>query len=494
MKRKLSILFLAVVAIALLPTRVQANDYLEKQSHYSVMATGQDVIHFVIPVYAYGASNDYYVHKTSYIYIDNIEENGTTQSGSTTIAKAYSKRSADDSENKEYSGGKDSAYLEMSKGKAIVTSTYSGINEVVNEGSGSGKVLNLTPNRKITFVHGNVYGCADGEPVVFTTSGSETQNIVLFAGWNWISTNLAFTPDKAPLNTVMSGADMWKEGDLIKNPANRQFSTYSETQDAFMGKLTGWDYTQMYMVYTKNGNTLRLNGDKLSNDSIQLTLRGDGQWSALPCLLDHATTITEAMADYYEHATAGDIIKSHGHFAYFSADKQWKGDLTALRPGEGYLMRRMGAGDVTVRFYNTPAAATPQNAPAFQGNGATNMTMITRVQSNEVPCTKVMAYVGDELVGVATQIDSLYFLTIATDKTGEVHFRTEDGTPLVATTNDEQPMTIGYTADSHHGSLKAPIILKPAGDPDRVRKVIEDNHVVIIRNNEKYDVTGKKLK
>ena len=109
---------------------LKANDYLEKQNHYSVMATGQDVIHFVVPVYAYGKGNDYYVHKTSYIYIDNITKNGVSESGTVTIAKAYSKRSADDSENKDYSGGKGSAYVEMKKGKAIVTSTYSGINEV----------------------------------------------------------------------------------------------------------------------------------------------------------------------------------------------------------------------------------------------------------------------------------------------------------------------------------------------------------------------------
>ncbi len=46
--------------------------------------------------------------------------------------------------------------------------------------------------------------------------------------------------------------------------------------------------------------------------------------------------------------------------------------------------------------------------------------------------------------------------------------------------------------DSHHGSLKAPVLLKPADD-NRPYKIIENDHVVIIRNSEKYDVTGKKL-
>ena len=46
-------------------------------------------------------------------------------------------------------------------------------------------------------------------------------------------------------------------------------------------------------------------------------------------------------------------------------------------------------------------------------------------------------------------------------------------------------------AESHHGSLKAPIILRK--DDNRPYKVIENQHVFIIRNGEKYDVTGKKL-
>ncbi len=51
---------------------------------------------------------------------------------------------------------------------------------------------------------------------------------------------------------------------------------------------------------------------------------------------------------------------------------------------------------------------------------------------------------------------------------------------------------INYLPDSHHGSLKAPIILRPA-ESDRPYKIIENGHVVIIRNGEKYDMTGSKL-
>ena len=364
----------------------------------------------------------------------------------------------------------------------------------------TGRVLNLTPSRKITFAHGNVYGCGNDSTVVFTTSGSETQNINVSRGWSWISTNLNLQPEVSALNAVMTVADPWSEGDLIKNPDNRQFSTYSETQDAFMGSLASWDYTQIYMIYCKQGNTLRLNGDQLAEADKAITLRGDGQWSALPCLLSESTPLTEAMADYYDNASVGDLIKAHNRFAIFSSDKHWVGDLTALRPGEGYLFRRMDAGDVTIRFFNQAASNAParlampvHEEAAFHGNGATNMTMIAKLSNDPIndhmvneQMVNVLAYIDGELVGVATQIDSLCFLTISADKMGELRFTTEDGTPLVS------EIPIHYATDSHHGSLKAPIILKP-GDPDRVRKVIENNHVVIIRNGERYDVTGKKL-
>ena len=79
----------------------------------------------------------------------------------------------------------------------------------------------------------------------------------------------------------------------------------------------------------------------------------------------------------------------------------------------------------------------------------------------------------------------IYFLTVSSDAAGTLRFETEDGTPLMS------EMPISYVADRHHGSLKAPIILRQ--DDNRPYKIIENQHVIIIRNNEKYDITGKKL-
>jgi len=362
----------------------------------------------------------------------------------------------------------------------------------------TGKVLPLTvaPDTVAVFTHGAVYGCGNEQIVRFTTGGTETQNIALEPGWNWVSYNVNLNAENSLIKNVMTASDPWSEGDIIKTPSTQDFITYSSRRDEFIGTFKTFDYHNIYMFYTKAGNTLRISGNKIPEAERFITIAGNKQWTELPCLFDQTTAITDALADYYEQATPGDIVKSHGHFAYFSTDGKWEGDLNALRPGEGYLFKRLGQGDVTIHFYeqkaNAPKKVPAAEQPAFRGNSATNMTMIAMVEGLPVTGYGLQAYIGNELVGVATQIDSLYFITISSDAAGSsIEFRTEDGTVLTPVTDNRSPLTVAYVADAHHGSLKAPVLLVP-GD-DRPYKIIENNHVIIIRNNEKYDVTGKKF-
>ena len=129
-----------------------------------------------------------------------------------------------------------------------------------------------------------------------------------------------------------------------------------------------------------------------------------------------------------------------------------------------------------------------RNTDGFSNpKASTNSTMIAQIEgpltANLSPLTVM---VGDELAAVAEPIDSLYFITIQSDKVGELQFECNGETYA--------PVTgpIRYTPDSHHGTLKAPIVLWKV-DEVGIYKILENDHVVIIRNNEKYDVTGKKL-
>ena len=347
----------------------------------------------------------------------------------------------------------------------------------------TGKVLNLSPSEKITFEHGNVYGCGSGAPVIFTTFGSETQNIELAAGWNWVSFNLDLQPSNAQLNQVLTANRSWSEGDVIKNPVMQQFVTYSAENDAFLGHFSYLHYIYTYMVYSRNENIMRVSGNSLPEESAHLLLHGNGSWNALPCLLTKVTSLGEALSDYYDHATAGDLIKSHDQFAVFSTDRKWVGNLTALQPGEGYFIRRMGQGDVNVHFYNHPSGISPRRAQ-FSANQqtshryATNMTMIAMVEGEGLN-----AYIGDELVGKATKVGDLYFLTISCDRNSTVTFQTEDGTPLAA----ERP--ISYVADSHLGSILEPIKLETA-DVDKAVKRMINGILYIFRDGKVYNAQG----
>ena len=363
----------------------------------------------------------------------------------------------------------------------------------------TGKVYDLQTSQNVLFAHGFVYGCGADEPLMLTTGGSERQQIDLQAGWNWVSTHLDLTATQGDLNTCMSAAKPWTEGDLIKNPSTRQFSTYDEANDVFTGTLTNLHHSQIYMVYAANANTMRVSGEVLNEDSMKISVRGDGQWSPLPCLFDQRTPIAEALADYYQNASAGDMIKAHNRFATFSTDARWVGDLTALQPGEGYLFRRLAPGTVEIAFYK-PENQSPQrnrkslnNQSAFTNpEAATNMTMIARL-SDDMSSSRhdvIEVFVNDEKAGVAEPIDSLYFITIQSDQMGELRFESNGEWLEPITSSREHVIT--YVPNAHHGTMTEPIILKPAEETG-VYKIIENDHVIIIRNNERYDVTGKKL-
>ena len=369
----------------------------------------------------------------------------------------------------------------------------------------TGKVFDLQTSREITFAHGFVYGCGDGQPVVFTTNGNERQTINLQAGWNWTSFNLK-PASNGTIAKCMTANNLWTEGDIIKNPSTRQFSSYDTAFAAFAGTLNTLIYTQMYMIKAKKGNTMHVSGNNLSQDEMVITVRGDGQWSVMPCLLNQATPVTEALSDYFDNAKPGDLLKSHDHFAYFSENKKWEGDLTTMRPGEGYLFRRMAKGAVDIRFFNRSSNTPRRNAlPSREesevgfsnANSATNMTMIARIEGESVTGYGLQVFVGDELAAVATPIligeEAYYFLTIQSDRPGTLRFETEDGqvlTPINA--EGYKRAAIHYVADSHAGSIKTPVLLQIDGET-RPYKIIENDHVIIIRGGERYDVTGKKL-
>ena len=360
----------------------------------------------------------------------------------------------------------------------------------------TGKLYDLMTNVNVLFSHGFVYNCGGEQPLILTTSGSEMQTIELSAGWNWISTYMDLTATQGALSACMTASEPWTNGDLIKNPNSREFSTYDEASDAFVGTLNSLHFPELYMVNTLKGNIMRISGEKLNEDSMRIAVRGDGQWSAMPCLFDQTTALNEALADYYQHASAGDIIKARNRFATFTEDHRWEGNLTALHPGEGYLFRRMAPGTVEIAFFNPNNRNNLRNRINHKNmsftnpQAATNMTMIAMVEGVDATGSALQVYRGDELVAVAEPIviddESYYFLAIQSDLSGALRFEM-DGRMVIPSEG-----TIRYEADAHAGSPKTPVLLIPV-DENMPYKIFEDGRIYIIRDGERYDMTGKKV-
>jgi len=90
--------------------------------------------------------------------------------------------------------------------------------------------------------------------------------------------------------------------------------------------------------------------------------------------------------------------------------------------------------------------------------------------------------------------EPLYFITVQSDQEGALRFEMNGEELMVKgeglMVNGE---SVRYQPDSHHGSLKAPVVLSTLNSQLSTFKILEDNHVVIIRGGEKYSLTGTKL-
>ena len=392
--------------------------------------------------------------------------------------------------------------------RSYVYLTINGNNRMVNKilsfqlwRASTGKIYHLRPSAVQRFQVNAMRGISPSEPVRLTTTSGLTQQISLDKGWNWTSWYLQPANDSP--NALLTAEQGFRSGDLVKSPSGRQFAEFvlSDTAAAWYGTLSAMNYRQMYMISTSQPLNLSIAGKALSDDERTVTIYGGG-WSSIAYLLDEPQNVRDALGDYFSRASVGDVIKSKTQFAVFTEDNRWEGSLTNLYPGQGYLFRRLAKGTVEMRFIpqtqnNAPKKANSKeliaNSQFSNPNAASNMTMIAKLDNGQwtMDNGQLKVFVGDELVAVAEPIEvegeMLYFLTIQSDQVGNLRFEM-NGQELMV-----KGESVRYSADSHHGSLKAPVVLTTQDSLLTTFKILEDNHVVIIRNNEKYDVTGKKL-
>ena len=200
---------------------------------------------------------------------------------------------------------------------------------------GTSCTLVATPNEGYAFVNWTIngevvstepsYTFTVTAPVTITANFNFAQEIQLAAGWNWFSTNLDITLDdlKAALVAALPGTQIT----IMSKTAT---TLYNGTR--WRGALNTLDVTQMYMIEVATDYEITLVGVPLVPEEHPVTIEsGAASWMGFP--LGESMTISDAFAGF---AVNGDIIISQaGSSAYLGT--RWRGTVTDLVPGQGYI-------------------------------------------------------------------------------------------------------------------------------------------------------------
>ena len=365
----------------------------------------------------------------------------------------------------------------------------------------TGKTYILQPEKEvICFVPDTVYGSIQ-KPVQLRVADSRVQNIPVHTGWNWIS--FYVKPDYINSSFITTGG--FSPNDLIKVYRETQIYTENPVEES-VEPIASCEPTASVYTQNKWSNNIALDNSniymlRVSRDMVvevrglaadlvpELTFRHG--WNNLPCLFEANTSLDAAMADYFNAAKDGDIITGYYQFAVFD-NKQWVGSLESLVPGEGYMLYRQDAKDVTVHFHPVaPASAPRRDASVRNRNYSTVMPIVAALEDKEAiyPDDAILrAYAHDELVGEAQAVDGMWFMLV----------HATDGNELTFTVTDdkgkEQPASniLNYGSFTPTGTIHNPYLIRFGGSA--LEKVIHNDILYIHRNGHVYDAQGAFVK
>ena len=327
----------------------------------------------------------------------------------------------------------------------------------------------------ITFKNDTVMGTVT-EPISFGNGSGIIQTIPLKKGWNWVSFNVQ--PEQVPVKQLLNNATKWQVGDGFEadnTDGTHYLISYKAVTDPKNPETVNymWDYSDnvltldarlMYRFYS-NSDKLAYVAGTLFNDPI-VVRKG---WNRIGYSSLLNLPLGTALAEYTDHGSPGDIIKSQSEFAILTEDatgnKAWKGTLEFLRVGEGYMLKRNADGEVRFNYpqynggsrYNMTASA-----PAFENVSGSSMTVVAVAEGVEVqPGDRLMAYRGAELCGIAeADENSVFYLNVGAGNdsefqisASELTFTLERDDELIAATARAQ---IGFKPNAALGTPAAP--------------------------------------
>ncbi len=331
----------------------------------------------------------------------------------------------------------------------------------------------------IVFKRDTVLGTTD-HPVIFGYNNGVVQAVPLKQGWNWVSFNV--TPNSATVRKLLNNATQWQVGDALEvEQPDGSYSvlTYKVTQNPYdpTTPLYSWDCadsvininpSKMYRFYSNNEKVGYFAGFT-GEDLIQVT-KG---WNRIGYISKLNLPLGTAMARYADLGQPGDIIKSQSQFAVLSEDaggnRTWKGTLTFLKVGEGYMLKSASADTITFTYPNYLSASRYSGetlgTPAHVNISGTNMTVVAVAEGTEVkPGDRLVAYRGAEICGVAeADEEGVFYLVVGGSNAapGEMDsaaltFTLERDDEVQAVTTSRQ---LNYRVNDALGTPDAPTVI-----------------------------------
>ena len=352
-------------------------------------------------------------------------------------------------------------------------------------------VLKREDGEPLVFLADTLLGTTK-DPIMLVNSGEEVQMMHLKKGWNWVSFEMK--PEKNTISNLLNRSTKWEGGDAVEvlgtngfyeisykgipNPDNPTRINYFWDNGNDSIEL---DATRMYRIYSCSDKTAYLSGQRY-DDFIQVS----PGWNRIAYISHLNLPIANALADYTAKATVGDIIKSQSEFSMLVEDTQgnrmWKGTLTHLTVGQGYMLKHLGNNDF-IFYYpsyegSTRYGSVQYKAPRYENNTGSSMNIVARtagVDLQEGDC--LVAYNGAELCGVAEKSDDdLFFLSVADYGSNDLSFAIQRGEELIALSSNQ--MT--YQTNGVIGTVNEPTVINFA----------EVSHQLI---GEWYDLQGRQI-
>lgn len=323
------------------------------------------------------------------------------------------------------------------------------------------------------FVANSVHGIPSN-PIRFESEGNMLENKVkLPQGWKWISFNL-YSPQMKVVNNIVKLNGL--NGDLIKSKL--YFDTYDVSR-GWIGSLTGNSglrNEEMYKVYMQQAKDFTYAGKIPDADTLPISLEAGWNWIGFISSIN--MTVNEALANL--NADAGDIIKGQHNFASYEPAMGWIGNLTYLKPGEGYMY--LAQKNAELKYPKLSSLSNARTAPVARtynnsiwefnaGLYSNNMNLIATVvnptgeavQENDL----LAAFVGEECRGVAYPVYNPvtkqynFFLTVAGESSvSNLNFKFyKDANGEIYDVQEN----LNYRLNSLAGEVSEPVVLTLGG-------------------------------